>query len=63
VWVKEGNILFKRLAELHQPKLALKVANYLVQGESLSPQAIAALGSMVDAPQTARTPASAKGKK
>jgi uncharacterized RDD family membrane protein YckC len=63
VWVKEGNILFKRLAELHQPKLALKVANYLVQGESLSPQAIAALGSMVDAPQTVRTPASAKGKK
>jgi hypothetical protein len=63
VWVKEGNILFKRLAELHQAKLALKVANYLVQGESLSPQAIAALGSMVDASQTARTPASAKGKK
>jgi uncharacterized RDD family membrane protein YckC len=63
VWVKEGNILFQRLAELHQAKLALKVANYLVQGESLSPQAIAALGSMVDASQTARTPASAKGKK
>jgi hypothetical protein len=39
------------------------VANYLVQGESLSPQAIAALGSMVDASQTVRTPASAKAKK
>jgi uncharacterized RDD family membrane protein YckC len=63
VWVKEGNILFKRLAEIHQPKLALKVANYLVQGESLSPEAIAALGSMVDATQTIRAPASAKGKK
>jgi hypothetical protein len=51
------------LAELHQPKLALKVANYLVQGESLSPQAVAALGSMVDTSPTVRKPASSKGAK
>lgn len=58
LWVKEGNILFKRLAEINQPKLALKVANYLVKGESLSPQSVASLGSLADAPEPARTPAS-----
>ncbi len=58
VWVKEGNILFKRLADIRQSKLALKVANYLVKGESLSPQSIAALGSLVEEPAPSRVPAS-----
>lgn len=60
VWVKQGNFLFKRLAELQQPKLALRVANYLVKGESLSPQSVAALGALAEVPplETKRTPAS-----
>lgn len=58
LWVKEGNILFKRLAEINQPKLALKVANYLVKGESLSPQSVASLGALAEAPEVSRSPAS-----
>lgn len=62
VWVKEGHILFERLTEMKQPQLALQVANDLVQGESLSPQATAMVANLVDTSVSSRAPASMGGR-
>jgi uncharacterized RDD family membrane protein YckC len=62
-WVKTGNILFKRLAELQYDRLALKVARSLMNGEAMSPQAFAVLSDMIDSPpENIRQPASVKNK-
>lgn len=50
-WVKTGNILFQRLAELKDQRLALKVARHLIKSEALSPQAMATLSRMVEDPK------------
>lgn len=63
VWIKTGNLLFKRLAELESHELALKVARYLLNSESLSPQALAVLSDMADhSTQAERRPANVKVK-
>jgi len=47
-WVKTGNILFRRFAELGNHELALKVARHLMTNEALSPQAMAVFSDMSD---------------
>lgn len=57
-WVKTGNILFKRLAEQNNLKLALKVGQNLMNAQALSPQALEQLSSLVDSSVGPRAPAS-----
>lgn len=60
-WVKTGNFIFRRMTETGNNDLALKVARYLLNSESLSPQALAVLTGMVDEKTKAeRMPASVK---
>jgi uncharacterized RDD family membrane protein YckC len=60
-WVKTGNFLFRRMTEAGHHDLALKVARYLMNTESLSPQALAVLTDMMDAKVNAdRKPANVK---
>lgn len=60
-WVKTGNILFKRFAELGNHELALRVAQYLVNTGSLSPHAVAVFSGMKkDSAKNKRIPASNK---
>jgi uncharacterized RDD family membrane protein YckC len=47
-WVKSGNFIFRRMTETGNHDLALKVARYLLNSESLSPQALAVLTGMVE---------------
>jgi hypothetical protein len=57
-WVKSGNFLFKRFAELGDHELALRVARHLVTSRSLSPQGLAVFLSMSEGPHKAsRQPA------
>lgn len=46
-WAKAGNWLVPRLADGADPKLALKVARHLMNGEALSPQSLALLAKVL----------------
>lgn len=45
-WVKTGNILVKRAGEMGNSELAQKIARYLLNSDSLSPQAVAVLAGL-----------------
>ncbi|MGE4133453.1 MAG: RDD family protein [Bdellovibrionales bacterium] len=61
-WVKIGNILFSRLAEQNNSKLALSVAKRLAQDESLSPIAMRILSGLGNGTQEMeRRPAREEG--
>lgn len=63
-WVKTGNFLFRRMTEAGHHDLALRVARYLLNSESLSPQALVALSSIVEKEaEPERKPANVKGAK
>lgn len=60
-WVKSGNFLFKRMTEAGHHDLALRVARYLLNSESMSPQALVALSGIVEEKSgSGRKPASVK---
>ncbi len=59
-FVKAGNILIKRISKLDQPELAQKIARYLVNTDSLSPDATAVLAGLPIERNTLRAPASKK---
>lgn len=61
-WVRTGNILFKRLAEQNNLKLALKVGQNLLRAQALSPQAHEMLASLVEPAQSERSPASVRSR-
>ncbi|MGE0529039.1 MAG: RDD family protein [Bdellovibrionales bacterium] len=56
-WVKTGNLLFARLAEQNNSKLALIVARHLLTRESLSPRALETLTALVETRSMERKPA------
>jgi hypothetical protein len=55
--VKTGNILVKRVSELGQADLARKIARYLVNSESLSPESITVLADLPAGKPADRQPA------
>lgn len=60
-WVKTGNILFKRVADLGQHEMAVRVAQYLAKAGSLSPQGMQTYMALsTDVQNVNRLPASVK---
>lgn len=59
IWVKSGNILITRLSEAN-PKLALKVARYLLNVQSISPESAVLLNGLIESGPSLRAPASVK---
>lgn len=61
IWVKAGNLLFGRLAEMPNTELALGVAKHLAEANALSPQSTVTLSSLLDPKVNERLPASTSG--
>lgn len=62
VWVKSGNVLLSRLAEGKDSTLTLRVAKNLMKVESLSPDSMTILSSLMEPAGGNRAPASSKVK-
>jgi hypothetical protein len=61
-WVRAGNLLFNRLVEQRNSRLALKVAHHLMNWQSLSPKGMTLLASLTDSSINRRMPASVTGR-